>query len=240
MSNVSNLNHKLFLKKGWAIKSSIQVKEGGEVISGGKFSPDNWHPTSIPSTVLNALVKNGVYPDPRPGMNNFLIPDASDNFNARYNLSKYSHLPDKRNPWKDPYWYRTEFKLPDAYKGKIIWLIFKGINYRADVWFNGNKIAHSKNMAGMFQRFKFNITDYAKPGENNYLAVKIYNVDHIGDPGPPQMKISGRPRSYDKQIHKDVTLKISGGWDCAPVVRDRNMGIWQDVYIKTTGPIDIR
>lgn len=240
MANVSNLNHKLSLKEGWAIKSSTQVKKEGEVISTGKFSPDSWHPTSIPSTVLNTLVKNGIYPDPRLGMNNFLIPDASDDFNARYNLSRYSYLPDKRNPWKNPYWYRTEFKLPDTYKGKIIWLIFKGINYRADVWFNGNKVAHSKNMAGMFQRFKFNITDYAKPGENNYLAVKIYNVDYIGDPGPPQMKIFGPPRSYDREIHKDVTLKICGGWDCAPVVRDRNMGIWQDVYIEATGPIDIR
>jgi len=240
MQKGTNLDHKLFLREKWVIKSSTQVKEEGEIISTDKFSPDNWYPTSIPSTVLNALVKNGVYPDPRVGMNNFLIPDASDDFNARYDLSKYSYLPDKRNPWKDPYWYRTEFKLPDTYRGKAVWLIFKGINYRADVWLNGNKIADSKNMVGMFRRFKFNVTDYAKPGENNYLAVKIYNVDHIGDPGTPQTKIFGPPRGKDREIHKDVTLKISGGWDCAPVVRDRNMGIWQDVYIEATGPIDIR
>jgi exo-1,4-beta-D-glucosaminidase len=36
-----------------------------------------------------------------------------------------------------------------------------------------------------------------------------------------------------------VTLKLSAGWDCAPVVRDRNMGIYQDVYITYTDDISI-
>ena len=228
------------LTKNWEIKSSTQVKEGGEIISTGKFKPRSWYPTSVPSTVLNALVKDGVYPDPRSGMNNFLIPDVSDKFNAEYGLSKYSYLPDKRNPWKAPYWYRTEFKLPRSYKGRQIWLNFKGINYRADLWLNGNKVADSKDMVGMFQRFRFNVTNYAKPGETNYMALKIYQVDHPGVPGGPPTEVFGRSHEHAREIDKDVTLKISGGWDCAPVVRDRNMGIHQDVYVSSTGPVDIR
>jgi hypothetical protein len=130
----------ILLSKNWELISSTQVKEDGNLISTDKFKPENWYPTAVPSTVLNALVRDGVYPDPRSGMNNFLIPDVSDTFNAEYNLSQYSYLPDKRNPWKDPYWFRTEFKLPGSYQGKHVWLNFKGINYRADVWLNGRYV----------------------------------------------------------------------------------------------------
>lgn len=234
--------NKLFLKKGWEIKSSTQVKESGEIISTSEFKPKGWYPTSVPSTVLTVLVKNGVYPNPYVGMNNMFIPDASDEFNAKYDLSKYGYLPDKRNPWKDPYWYRTEFKLPADYKGKCIWLNFKGINYRADLWLNGNKIADNESMVGMFQRFKFDITDYANLGEINYLAVKIYPVDYPGIPAPPQTKALGPFGSNggNAEIGKNVAMQCSVGWDWIPAVRDRNMGIWQDVYISTTGPVNIR
>lgn len=44
-----------------------------------------------------------------------------------------------RNPWQDPYWYRTEVVLPKSYKGKKVWLTLNGINYRADVWVNGRR-----------------------------------------------------------------------------------------------------
>ena len=39
--------------------------------------------------------------------------------------------------WKQNWWYRTAFAAPpdrDVYS-----LIFKGINYRADIWLNGHK-----------------------------------------------------------------------------------------------------
>ena len=35
-------------------------------------------------------------------------------------------------------------------------------------------------------------------------------------------------------------MQCSVGWDWIPPVRDRNMGIWQDVYIEETGPVVIR
>ena len=241
--------NKLSLKERWLIKSSTQVEGEGEVISTGEFIPDGWYQTSVPSTVLSALIKNGVYPDPRVGLNDFLIPDASDEFNSRiasqyvflreHDLAKYSYLPDKRNPWKDPYWYRTEFFLPDdAPPETRYWLNFKGINYRADVRLNGNKIANCEEMVGAFQRYRFDITDSVRIGKNNYLAVKIYQVDHPGTPDT-QLEVFGPVRGFHKEIMKDVTLVMSIGYDCMPTVRDRNMGIWQEVYIDCTGPVDI-
>ena len=224
--------------KDWQMKSTVLEREAGNEISTGKYVKDGWYKVTVPTTVLNGLVKNGVYPNPRLDMNNYLIPDISDKFNLEHNLTKYSYLPNYVNPWKDPYWFKTEFNIPANEKGKQVWLNFDGINYRAELWFNGKMIADSNQMVGMFQRFKFNITKYVNDESANYLAVKIYPVDHPGIPGT-QMKVFGNNRGPAEDIFKDVTLKISGGWDCALPVRDRNMGIYQDVYLSFTGSVDI-
>jgi len=231
------IDNKDIVLTDWQLKSSLVEKTNGQEISTGKYSKDKWYPVQVPTTVLRGLVKNGVYPDPHLDMNNYLIPDVSDAFNKDNNLAKYSYLPGKENPWKDPYWFRTEFKIPAEFKGKQAWLNFNGINYRAEVWLNGKLVADSAQMAGMFQRFKYNITSLINDG-TNYLAVKIFQVDHPGKPGT-QFKIFGGSRGPAEDLFKDLTLKISGGWDCAMTARDRNMGIYQDVYLSFTDEVDI-
>jgi beta-galactosidase/beta-glucuronidase len=231
---------KLKLSDHWAIKSTLEVKEPDKKVASVGYSVADWYSTSLPATVLNVFVKNGTYPDPRLAMNNFRIPDVSDKFNNRFGLSTYSYLNDKRNPWKYPYWFRTETVFPKQYKGKHVWLIFNGINYRADIWVNGHLVADSSQVSGMFRRFRFDIAPYALPGEKNCIAVKIYQVDHPGDPEPgTQFEVFGTTRGHATDIFKDETLKMSGGWDCAPVVRDRNMGIYQDVFVKATGDVTL-
>ena len=231
---------KLMLSGDWFIKSTFEVKVGGETISTGKFEPEKWYPTKVPTTVLNSFIKNGVYPDPWVGLNNYKIPDVSDEFNQKYGLAKYSYIDGSTNPWKDPYWFRKEFILPSGFNGKKLWLNFDGINYRADVWLNGHQIAGKEEMAGMFRRFKYDISDYSLTNQTNYLAVKIYQVDHPGVPSPgTQLEVFGKTRGHAIDIFKDETLKFTGGWDCAPVIRDRNMGIYQDVYITSSGPVSI-
>lgn len=224
----------------WTLVSSTQVSEQESIISSTNFNDEQWLNVEIPTTVLRALVNAGIYPDPHLDLNNFLIPDASDELNRQLDLGKYSHLKDHPNPFKDPYWFRTEFDIPKENGGKRTWINFDGINYRADVWLNGKKIADSKEMAGMFQRFKFDVTEYINAGSLNVLAVKIYQVDHPGTPVPgKQLEVFGPNRGQGKDIFKDVTLKFSAGWDCAPVVRDRNMGIYQSVYLTYTDAVDI-
>jgi beta-galactosidase/beta-glucuronidase len=231
---------KLSLSGNWLIKSSLQVKEGGEVISTGKFIPEKWYHAKVPTTVLNALVKDGVYADPWIGLNNYKIPDVSDEFNQKYNLARYSYIDGKTNPWEYPYWFRKEFNLTEDFKGKNLRLNFDGINYRADVWLNGHKVAGQQEMVGMFLRFSYDISRFALVNKVNYLAVKIYQVDNPGIPSPGvQFEVFGKTRGHAVDIFKDETLKFSGGWDCAPVIRDRNMGIYQDVYITATGPVSI-
>lgn len=234
---------KIFLRKNWHMKSSYLVKMDGKKISSPEFKPVNWHPITVPTTVLTGLVKNSIYPDPYVGMNNMKIPDASNEFNHKYELAKYSHLPDKRNPWTDPYWFLTQFRLPKEYAGKFIWVNFEGINYRADVWLSGHLVADSRQVVGMFGNWSFDISKYADTENINTLAIKIYPLDYPGLPSEPQFKAFGPfglNGGLTGDIGKNVTMHCSVGWDWMPAVRDRNMGIWQDIYISATGPVDIR
>lgn len=226
------------------LQSSQLVKAAGEQISQAGYRSDvYWFPVNVPSTVLNALVVNKVYPDPYQGLNNMYIPDASDEFNKKYDLEKYSHLPGEPNPWKKPYWYRTVFDVPASDAGRHFQLIFKGINYRAAVWVNGRQVADSVRMSGMFAQYSLDVSRLIDAGKPNALAVKIYPLDYPGLPSDEQLKAlddfypNGGPTG---DIGKNVTMLCSAGWDWIPPVRDRNMGIWLPVYLRTSGGVTFK
>lgn len=225
------------------LQSSALVSEPGEKISMADYKSNiYWFPVKVPSTVLSGLVANGVYPDPYQGMNNMFIPDASDEFNKKYDLGKFSHLPNDPNPWKKPYWYRTSFNIPASDKGRTFQLIFKGINYRAAVWINGREIADSTQMAGMFAQYSLDVSRFINAGAENAMAVKIYPLDYPGLPSTEQLQAlgdfypNGGPTG---DIGKNVTMLCSVGWDWVPPVRDRNIGLWAPVYLRTSGGVTI-
>jgi exo-1,4-beta-D-glucosaminidase len=228
---------------GFELQSSALIKSSGEEISTADYKSNvYWFPVKVPSTVLSGLVANKVYPDPYMGMNNMVIPDASDEFNKKYNLEQFSFLPNDPNPWKKPYWYRTTFDVPSSDKGRSFQLIFKGINYRAAVWVNGKQVADSTQMSGMFAEYSLDISKQINPGSENAIAVKIYPLDYPGLPAQEQLKALGdffENGGPTGDIGKNVTMLCSVGWDWVPPVRDRNMGIWLPVYLRTTGGITI-
>jgi hypothetical protein len=226
------------LHTGWRLQSSFLESRGGAELSSPGAALEGWHTTEAPRTVLCSLVKDGTYPDPRYWPNPFRIPDSSDSFNEQQGLAHCSHLPEGRNPWRDPWWYRVEFELPSVEPGQHVWLNLDSINYRADVWVNGRQIADREQIAGMFQRFRLDITEQARAGENA-LALLIYPVDHPGDPDT-QLEVFGPVRAFLKDLCNDVTEVMSIGYDCFPTVPDRNMGLVQEVSLDVTGPVDIR
>jgi beta-galactosidase/beta-glucuronidase len=225
------------------LQSGYLINDDGSTLSSAAYKSNvYWFPVKVPSTVLTGLVANKIYPSPYLGLNNMLIPDASDKFNKEYNLEQYSFIPNQPNPWKKPYWYRTTFKVPASDKGRIFQLIFKGINYRAAVWVNGKQITDSTQMAGMFAEYSLDVSKQIIAGGENALAVKIYPLDEPGFPDKEQLEamgpfyLNGGPSG---DIGKNVTMLCSVGWDWIPPVRDRNMGIWQPVYLRTTGAVTI-
>jgi exo-1,4-beta-D-glucosaminidase len=225
------------------LQSSVLINSTGAEISSPEYKPGvYWFPVNVPCTVLTGLVANKIYPDPYSGLNNMLIPDASDEFNKKYNLEQFSFLPDNPNPWKKPYWYRTTFNIPADDRGRCFQLIFKGINYRAEVWLNGNQIADSTRLAGMFAEYSLDVSKQIRAGSANALAVKIFPLDYPGLPATEQLKALGdffENGGPTGDIGKNVTMLCSVGWDWIPPVRDRNMGIWLPVYLRTSGGITI-
>ncbi len=230
----------MLLRNNWQVKSSLQAGADGAKLSSEKINTKDWSKTSIPATVLTALVRNGIYPNPYFGKNNMLIPDASDEYNADYDLLRFSHIPNT-NPWKNLYWYRNEFTVPTSFKGKMIWLNFGEINYKAEVWLNGKKIADTAQMIGMERIFRFDISKFAKPGSLNTIAVAIYPPNHPGKPAPEPLTPFADPgcNMADGMIAHDYTKWDVMGWDWQPAVRDRDMGITEDVFITATNALEI-
>jgi len=156
---------KLVLKDNWAIQSSGELNADGETISLTGFKAETWYPTSVPTTVLAALVANNVFPDPYYGTN---ITDLPGSITGRGR-----EMPEE-SPFKIPWWYRTEFDLPANFKGKHIWLNFHSINYKANIWINGKLVADTNSIEGAYRLFNLDISEEAMPGEKNCLALEIF------------------------------------------------------------------
>ncbi len=205
-----NGSSQLRLRENWFIQPSTDVRADGAAISTVGFSTREWYPATLPSTVLSALVEDKVYPDPYIGTNLRSVPGTT--YPIFEDFSNIKMPPN--SPFRQSWWFRTEFKLPPEYKDKTIWLGFDGINYRANVWMNGVQIASSEKLAGTWRLFQFDVTSAAKAGELNSLAVEVF---------PPQ------PR--------DLAITLV---DWAPMPADKEMGIWRDVHITATGPVTLR
>ena len=205
-----NGSSQLQLRENWFIQPSTDVRPDGAAISTVGFSTREWYPATLPSTVLSALVEDKVYPDPYIGTNLRSVPGTT--YPIFEDFSNIKMPPN--SPFRQSWWFRTEFKLPPEYTGKTIWLGFDGINYRANVWMNGVQVASSEKLAGTWRLFQFDVTSAAKAGELNSLAVEVF---------PPQ------PR--------DLAITLV---DWAPMPADKEMGIWRDVHITATGPVTLR
>lgn len=231
----------LLLRHNWKIQSSVLAGADGSQISAKMMDESDWYTTSVPATVLTALVRNGVYPNPYVDMNNMKIPDNNDEYNEIYDLIKFSHI-EGQNPWKNPYWFRTEIELPERFAGKEVWLNFSEINYRAEVWLNGALVADTATMVGMERSFRFNISSLLHHDETNYLAVAIYPVDIPGKPEVEPLTPLGMPGENmgDGMISKNYTKWDALGWDWQPAVRDRNMGITEEVFLSTSNIVEIQ
>jgi beta-galactosidase len=73
-------------------------------------------------------------------------------------------------------WYRKSFTLPADHKGKRVVIEFDGVMANSDVWINGQHLGHRPNG---YVSFHYDITDNAKFGEENVLAVKTDTSEQV-------------------------------------------------------------
>jgi exo-1,4-beta-D-glucosaminidase len=179
---------------GWSLQSSAQLSVGGAAISTVGFSTTGWHATRVPATVLSALVADGTYPDPRVMDNHDRIPRA---------------------PFQRNWWYRHEFDVPASYAGSALELRLEGVNHRANVWLNGERIADTTRIVGTFVAHRLDVSGRVRPGERNALAIEVLPTDPLND--------------------LSITFH-----DWSPNPPDNNMGLWRGVSLERTGTIAVR
>ncbi len=210
LSATVSAQERTILHDGWRIQSSAKANADGPAISSQSYQAQGWYRTTVPSTVVGTLVEDSVYGNPFFGMNFRNLPGMT------YGIGKiFVHLPmDPQSPFATGWWYRKTFTVPATMRGRRLTLDFHGINYRANLWLNGKQIADSSNIAGTYRRYEIDITNTAKAAGTNVLAVQVF-----------------APTPADLQTN----------WvDWNPSPPDKNMGLWQPVYLESSGDAVIR
>ena len=185
-------DYKISLNEDWKIQSSENVLSKGDEISAHTIISNNWIPATVPSTVLGTLVDNKIYENPYFGENLKLIPTEI---------------------FKVPWWYVCNFNLTTTQAEKFALLHFDGINYKANVWLNGQLIANTDAVDGAFRRTTFDVSEYIN-GENNILAIEVI---------PPQ------PGDFS-----------TGFVDWNPAPPDGNMGVFRPVVLHLHNGISLQ
>jgi Glycosyl hydrolase 2 galactose-binding domain-like/Exo-beta-D-glucosaminidase Ig-fold domain/Glycosyl hydrolases family 2/NedA-like, galactose-binding domain len=202
-----------FAGGNWSLQRDSLVSAEGETLSKAGFDDKEWITATVPGTVLSSYLNIGAIPDPHYGQNQLYI---SDSF------------------FYADFWYRTEFDAPHLSRTQHAWLNFAGINWKADIFLNGAKIGR---IDGCFTGGRIDVTKNLLPGQKNALAVHIIKND---TPGSVKQKTFASAGHNGGALGLDnPTFHASVGWDWISTIRGRNTGIWNDVYLTTSGPVTI-
>ncbi|MDY6247911.1 MAG: glycoside hydrolase family 2 protein, partial [Prevotella sp.] len=199
---------KYFLDGGdWRLQRASEVAARGAEIASPDFDASSWTVATVPATVLMSYVNAGALPNPNYDDN--LLGVSESFFNSNF-------------------WYRREFRVPQEMRGQRVFLNFDGINWKADIWLNGQKI---DRIEGAFMRGKTDVTRYLHDGVN-VLAVEI---EKCANPGGAKLKNEQTTDFNGGVLGADnPTFHATVGWDWISTIRGRDIGIWNDVYLTST------
>lgn len=184
---------RVYLEDGWRLFSSESVSVDGSVISSPSFDKKVGYPVKVPATVMHGLMQNDLFPD-------IFEPHVLEKMD--------------KAPYEVPWWYRKEFRIDALTDLDFYQLTFEGLNYKANVWLNGTRIAGEDSIQGSYGVWNFDVTEFLKKG-TNHLAVEII------------------PPVFGVDVHM-------GFVDWNPTPPDRLMGIWRGVLLTRSGPVSMR
>ena len=159
-----------------------------------------WRAGSVPGSVLDDLFRLGEVPDPYNGLNSLAcewVPQRS---------------------WV----YRKQFSADPALAGRRIDLHFKGVDYAARFYLNGEFLG---SHTGMYTPAVFDVSRCLRFEGENILAVAI-------DPAPQEQPQIGHTSQV--RTHKS---RMGYWWDFCP--RMVHQGIWEDVFLEASGPVRV-
>jgi exo-1,4-beta-D-glucosaminidase len=195
----------LDLNRGWSVRSSAELNAGGRALSVAGVDTSDWLSIDLPSTVLGALIAAGAVKDPFFGTNLLTIPGQGP---PGQNFS--NHPMPAESPFRVSWWFRKEIHIREPL-GPYARLQFDGINYRANLWFNGEKIAGTNQVVGAYREYDFDVSSLVRHDGLNVMAIEVFP-----------------PRPCD----------LAMTWvDWNPSPPDKNMGLWRDVRLRSTGPV---
>lgn len=169
-----------------------------------------WLEASVPGTVHDDLLHQGLIPDPFIGRNEQLVQWV------------------EKVDWE----YRCLFKVPKALlnKDRIV-LEFEGLDTYAEVFLNGEKILEADNM---FLGWEVNVKELLKSGENELRVYfhspvkkgmeKLQQLDYLLPAENEQAPLGERTNVFTRKA------PFHYGWDWGP--RLVTSGIWRPVRLK--------
>ncbi|MEV6114490.1 sugar-binding domain-containing protein [Streptomyces sp. NPDC052109] len=171
---------------GYAIQSSAKVSDSPAAVSSPGYPAKGWYPTGPRSTVLAALLADGVYADPFFSANQRKIPSA-----------------DFQVPW----WYRSDFTVEDTARRTS--LDFSGVISAADVYVNGHQVARAADVTGAYTHHELDVTSLVRPGTNT-VAFRVRPNDPNKDLTMGWIDWLQPPPDRNMGLVRDVLVRRGG------------------------------
>lgn len=181
----------------WRLTPQSDVSDTQAMLS-DTYDDSKWVEAVVPGAVFTSYVEAGIEPDPNFGDNAYKV-----------DRSKYDR----------DFWYRTVLDSEALPAGERQWILFEGVNRRAEVFFNGERLG---SLDGFMDRGMFEVTQLLRrDGRRNVLAVRVVAPTH---PIPN---------------NASPTYISSAGWDWMPYVPGLLNGITDNVRFVTSGDVTL-
>ncbi|MEU0005555.1 sugar-binding domain-containing protein [Streptomyces sp. NPDC006314] len=171
---------------GYAIQSTAKVSDSPAAVSTPGYPATGWYPAGPRSTVLGALLTDGVYADPFHSTDQQKIPQA-----------------DFQVPW----WYRSDFSVEDTARRTS--LDFSGVVSAADVYVNGRQVAPATEVTGTYTHHELDITSLVRRGTNT-VAFRVRPNDPVNDLTIGWLDWLQPPPDQNMGLVRDVLVRRGG------------------------------
>ncbi|QJS13551.1 exo-beta-D-glucosaminidase [Streptomyces argyrophyllae] len=171
---------------GYAVQSTAKVGDSAADVSSPGYPARDWYPAGPRSTVLAALLANGVYADPFHSTDQRKIPRAD---------------------FEVPWWYRADFTVRDTRQRTS--LDFSGVVSAADVYVNGRQVAKAAEVTGAYTHHELDITPLVRSGTNT-VAFRIRPNDPLKDLTMGWIDWIQPPPDQNMGIVRDVLVRRGG------------------------------
>ncbi|MFF8908361.1 glycoside hydrolase family 2 protein [Streptomyces olivaceoviridis] len=171
---------------GYAVQSTAKVGDSAAAVSSPGYPARDWYPAGPRSTVLAALLANGVYADPFHSTDQQKIPRAD---------------------FEVPWWYRSDFAVGDTRQRTS--LDFSGVVSAADVYVNGRQVAKAAEVTGAYTHHELDITPLVRSGTNT-VAFRVRPNDPLRDLTMGWIDWIQPPPDQNMGIVRDVLVRRGG------------------------------